>query len=145
IADELGAAAAATRARWARGRRDLLGAQISTIHAFSARVLRENPLEAGVDPRAVVLDEHESRTYVESTVEAALLAHLRAGDGAARELVLRAGLAGGPSGGAVGLVADFLARLGRTGRGGAWPVAATARPAGRATGAGEARRAAVAR
>ena len=110
IADELGAADAATRAHWARVRRDLLGAQISTIHAFSARVLRENQLEAGVDPRAVVLDEHESRTYVESTVEAALLSRLRAGDGAARELVLREGLAGGRSGGAVELVADFLAR-----------------------------------
>ncbi|TMB48170.1 MAG: hypothetical protein E6J60_15010, partial [Deltaproteobacteria bacterium] len=145
IADELGGADAATRAHWARVRRDLLGAQISTIHAFSARVLRENPLEAGVDPRAVVLDEHESRTYVESTVEAALLAHLRAGDGAARELVLRAGLAGGPSGGAVGLVADFLARLGRTGRDGAWLVAATARQAERVPEASEALRAAVAR
>jgi len=126
-------------------RRDLLGAQISTIHAFSARVLRENPLEAGVDPRAVVLDEHESRTYVESTVEAALLAHLRAGDAAARDLVLRAGLAGGPSGGAVGLVADFLARLGRTGRDGAWLAAATARQAERAPEASEALHAAVAR
>src|SRR5439155_162232 len=110
LADELAAADAATRAHWARVRRDLLGAQISTIHAFSARVLRENPLEAGVDPRAVVLDEHESRTYVESAVEAALLAHLRAGDAAARELVLREGLAGGRNGGAVGLVADLLAR-----------------------------------
>jgi len=132
IAEQLGAADAATRAHWARVRRDLLGAQISTIHAFSARVLRENPLEAGVDPRAIVLDEHESRTYVESAVEAALLAHLRAGDAAARELVLREGLAGGRSGGAVGLVADFLARLGRTGRDGAWLVAATARQAERA-------------
>src|SRR5439155_1114643 len=114
ITDQLGAADAATRARWARVRRDLLGAQISTIHAFSARVLRENPLEAGVDPRAVVLDEHESRTYVESTVEAALLAHLRAGDAAARDLVLRAGLAGGPTGGALGLrpLRELLARAG---------------------------------
>src|SRR5207245_5267098 len=114
-------------------------------HASSARVRRENPLEAGVDPRAVVLDEHESRTYVESTVEAALLARLRAGDGGARELVLRAGLAGGPSGGAVGLVADFLARLGRTGRDGAWLVAATARQAERAPETAAALAAAVAR
>src|SRR5438034_881763 len=145
IAEEVESADAAARAHWGRVRRDLLGAQISTIHAFSARVLRENPLEVGVDPRAVVLDEHESRSYVESTVEVALLAHLRAGDGAARELVLRAGLAGGPSGGAVGLVADFLARLGRTGRDGAWLVAATARQAERAPEASEALRAAVAR
>jgi len=145
IAEEVESADKAARAHWGRVRRDLLGAQISTIHAFSARVLRENPLEAGVDPRAVVLDEHESRSYVESTVEVALLARLRAGDAAARELVLRAGLAGGASGGAVGLVADFLARLGRTGRDGAWLVAATARQAERAPEAARALGAAAAR
>src|SRR5438552_1789647 len=145
IAEEIESADAATRAHWGRVRRDLLGAQISTIHAFSARVLRENPLEAGVDPGAVVLDEHESRSYVESTVEVALLARLRAGDAAARELVLRAGLAGGASGGAVGLVADFLARLGRTGRDGAWLGAATARQAEQAPEAARALGAAAAR
>src|SRR5438132_1358929 len=47
--------------------------------------------------------------------------------------------------GAVGLVADFLARLGRTGRDGAWLVAATARQAERAPEASEALHAAVAR
>src|SRR5207247_9447868 len=51
----------------------------------------------------------------------------------------------GPSGGAVGLVADFLARLGRTGRDGAWLMAATARQAERAAEASEALRAAAAR
>src|SRR5213079_3417662 len=123
IADELGAAGAATRAHWARVRRDLLGAQISTIHAFSARVLRENPLEAGVDPRAAVLDEHESRTYVESAVEAALLAHLRAGDAAAREAAsaLRAA--------AARLVAAVEARLAQAGRGKGTQALAEAWPA----------------
>ncbi|HYY06221.1 MAG TPA: UvrD-helicase domain-containing protein, partial [Candidatus Limnocylindria bacterium] len=144
VAEQL-ARAGAARAHWGRVRRNLLGAQISTIHAFAARVLRENPIETGVDPRAVVLDEHESRTWVESAVEAALLARLRAGDAGARELVLREGLAGGRSGGAVGLVADFLARLGRTGRDGAWLVAATARQAERAPDARETLRAAAAR
>src|ERR1051326_4256016 len=65
VAAERPAATDATRAHWTRVRRELLGAQISTIHAFCARILRENPLEAVVDPRAVVLDQHESRTYVE--------------------------------------------------------------------------------
>src|SRR5207247_8847256 len=55
------------------------------------------------------------------------------------------GLAGGRNGGAVGLVADFLARLGRTGRDGAWLVAATARQAERAPEAASALRAAAAR
>ena len=134
LAAELDGATAATRPTWLRLRRELLGAQISTIHAFCARLLRENPLEAGVDPDAGVLDEHESRAYVEAAVETALLARLRAGDRAAQEIVLRAGLAGGRTGGAVVMLADFLAWLGRTGRDGAWLVAATARQAERVPG-----------
>ena len=126
VAAELAAADERTRPHWLRIQRDLLGAQISTIHAFCARVLRENPLEAGVDPEAVVLDEHETRTYVETVVEAALLGRLRGGDRGARDLVLRRNLAGGRTGGAVGVVTDLLARLARSGRDGRWLVAATA-------------------
>src|SRR5256885_1679568 len=141
IAEEVESADAAACAHWGRVRRDLLGAQISTIHAFSARVLRENPLEARVDPRAVVLDEHESRTYVESAVEAALLAHLRAGDAAARELVLREGLAGGRHGGAPGLGAGLLAPPGRPRPRRARPGGAAARQGGRGPRAAAAPRA----
>jgi len=126
VAAELAGADERTRPHWTRVQRELLGAQISTIHAFCARVLRENPLEAGVDPEAVVLDEHETRTYVESVVEAALLVRLRGGDPGARELLLRRNLAGGRTGGAVGVVTDLLARLVRSGRDGRWLVAATA-------------------
>jgi ATP-dependent helicase/nuclease subunit A len=125
LGTEIEAARGADRARWIRLRRDLLGAQISTIHAFCARVLRENPIEAGIDPRAAVLDEHETRAYLENAVESELLARLRAGDLGARELVLRFNFAGGRNGGAVGLVTDFLARLGRTGHDAAWLVSAT--------------------
>ena len=131
IRDVVGATSAAApeavRPHWTKVQRELLGAQISTIHALCARVLRENPLEAAVDPRALLLDEHESRAYVETTVENVLLARLRAGDLAAREVVLRRGLSGGRTGGAVGLCADFLARLGRTGRDARWLAAARAR------------------
>jgi len=132
VANELAHAPEADGARWQRIRRELLGAQISTIHAFCARVLRENPLEADVDPRAAVLDEHESRAYIEAAVETALLARLRAGDPAAREVVLRWGLAGGRTGGAVGRLADFLAWLARAGLDGRWLVDATAAQAARA-------------
>ncbi|HJQ83293.1 MAG TPA: UvrD-helicase domain-containing protein [Candidatus Binatia bacterium] len=132
VAGELARAEAPLRPHWLRVRRELLGAQISTIHAFCARVLRENPLEAGVDPRATVLDDHESRTWIETAVETALLGRLRAGDVAARELVLRRGLSGGRTGGAVGLCADFLATLARMGRDADWLVAVTAAQADRA-------------
>jgi ATP-dependent helicase/nuclease subunit A len=121
VAAERERATGPARRRWDVIRRDLLGAQISTIHAFCARVLRENPLEAGIDPEAVVLDEHESRAYLETAVEEELVARVRAGDPAARALVLRHGLRSGrflP--GAVVLLGRFLAWLGTTGRDAAW-------------------------
>jgi ATP-dependent helicase/nuclease subunit A len=145
VSDELARASAALRPHWARVQRDLLGAQVGTIHAFCARLLRENPLEAGVDPRATVLDEHESRAFVETAVEEALVARVRAGDRAARELVLRRELAGGRTGGAVGVCADFLAKLARTGRDAAWLEAATAAQAACAPDAAHALRDAATR
>src|SRR6185503_1229442 len=81
--------------------------------------------------------------YLESAVEAELLARLRAGDGGARDLVLRFGLTGGRTGAAVGLVTDFLARLGRTGRDAALLVEATASQAAATSDAGATLRAAA--
>ena len=40
--------------------RELETAWISTIHGFCARVLRENAIAAGIDPRFSVLDAHEA-------------------------------------------------------------------------------------
>ncbi len=145
FAVELERASGPARQRWERVRDGLLGAQISTIHAFCARIVRENPLETGIDPGAAILDEHESRSYVEGVVEAELTARLRAGEPAARDLVLRHGLSGGRRGGAVGLCVGFLARLGIMGRDGAWLAAAMARQEAGAPAAEAAIRAAVAR
>ncbi|HLD55986.1 MAG TPA: UvrD-helicase domain-containing protein, partial [Candidatus Omnitrophota bacterium] len=41
-------------------RRELENAYIGTIHSFCARVLREHPIEAGVDPDFRVLEEDEA-------------------------------------------------------------------------------------
>ena len=41
---------------------DLPAARISTIHAFCAALLREFPLEAGVDPTFSVLEEVDAET-----------------------------------------------------------------------------------
>ncbi|MDP3921685.1 MAG: UvrD-helicase domain-containing protein [Candidatus Omnitrophota bacterium] len=49
-----------TRLGLEAARRDLESAYISTIHAFAARLLREHPLEAGVDPEFRVLESEES-------------------------------------------------------------------------------------
>src|SRR5262249_25594574 len=43
--------------RWARHLRGLESAQVSTIHAFCAALLRQHAVEAGVDPRFEVLED----------------------------------------------------------------------------------------
>jgi ATP-dependent helicase/nuclease subunit A len=45
---------------WRRVLTGLSNAPISTIHAFCAGLLKENPLEAGVDPHFTIWDEDES-------------------------------------------------------------------------------------
>ena len=51
------AADPALRARAEAVRRDLDSAEVSTIHSFCARLLRERPVEAGVDPEFVTPEE----------------------------------------------------------------------------------------
>ncbi len=43
--------------KWRRFYRDLERANISTIHGFCAKILRENPMEAKIDPYFEVLDD----------------------------------------------------------------------------------------
>jgi ATP-dependent helicase/nuclease subunit A len=144
LAREAASAPPAERVRWERARRELLGAQISTIHAFCHRVVRENPIESEIDPAAVLRDEHESRLWLETAVEEALTARLRAGDAGARLLVGRFGLRSRRGGGAVGHCVRLLGWLGATGRVPAWVVEATARQSGAAAAASEAELAAAA-
>jgi len=47
-------------ASWRRILTGIANAPISTIHAFCATLLKENPLEAGVDPHFAIWDEEES-------------------------------------------------------------------------------------
>ena len=61
-AAEGAAAIAADRHRWLdEAIAHLEEAQVSTIHAFCADLLRERPVEAGVDPRFEVLDDREAQ------------------------------------------------------------------------------------
>ncbi|MHB1046528.1 MAG: UvrD-helicase domain-containing protein [Thermoanaerobaculia bacterium] len=53
------------RERALRARRDLDGAEVTTIHSFCARLLRERPVEAGVDPDFVVPEEGVARELFE--------------------------------------------------------------------------------
>ena len=60
------------RKRWLGYKRTLDGAVITTIHVFCARLLREFPVEAGVDPQFLLLDEHRAAMLLEVVVEEAL-------------------------------------------------------------------------
>lgn len=69
------------RARWLRVRDRVGEIAISTIDAFCLSLLREFPLEAGLDPSFQVADETEVARFVERTLDEAL----RAARGRARE------------------------------------------------------------
>ena len=54
---------------WQEAWRKLFGANITTIHSFCARVLRENPVEAGIDPGFGVLDDQETQVLLERVIK----------------------------------------------------------------------------
>jgi ATP-dependent helicase/nuclease subunit A len=69
----------AERPRWLNYKRTLDGAVITTIHGFCARLLREFPVEAHVDPQFLLLDEHRAAMLLESVVEEVLTEFISAG------------------------------------------------------------------
>src|SRR5688572_30708894 len=60
------------RKHWLNYKRTLDGAVITTIHGFCARLLREFPVEARVDPQFTLLDEHRAAMLLEGVVEEVL-------------------------------------------------------------------------
>ncbi len=56
--------------------KQLDSAPITTIHSFCARLLRENPAQAGVDPSFTVLEEAKAEELLQGCLEDALLAAL---------------------------------------------------------------------
>jgi len=75
----LQSATADERKRWLHYKRTLDGAVITTIHGFCARLLREFPVEARVDPQFLLLDEHRAAMLLESVVEETLTEFISAG------------------------------------------------------------------
>jgi len=63
----LGEKDAAARARLDAALEHLERAFIGTIHSFSSRLLRERPVEAGIDPEFRELDETEDRVLLEDS------------------------------------------------------------------------------
>ena len=67
------------RKHWLDYKRTLDGAVITTIHGFCARLLREFPVEARVDPQFLLLDEHRAAMLLESVVEQTLTEFISSG------------------------------------------------------------------
>jgi len=79
------------RRRWLAYKRTLDGAVITTIHGFCARLLREFPVEAGIDPQFLLLDEHRAAMLLESMVEEVLTEFISSGHVAISRLTLGVG------------------------------------------------------
>jgi ATP-dependent helicase/nuclease subunit A len=77
-AAELAAADDGSAARWRAVLGELEYAPIGTFHSFCARVLRENPVEAGLDPNFAVLDEAETALLTEKALAEVFAAGLAA-------------------------------------------------------------------
>ncbi|MBF0634458.1 MAG: UvrD-helicase domain-containing protein, partial [Nitrospinae bacterium] len=74
-----------------RQRQALQTAYISTVHSFCARLLKENPLTARVDPAFAVIDEWEAAELLERSTKNVTLNRLRAGDKGTERLTLMLG------------------------------------------------------
>ena len=79
------------RAKWMRHKRTLDGAIITTIHGFCARLLREFPVEADIDPQFALLDAHQSAMLEEAVVEETLTEFISANHKAITELAAGVG------------------------------------------------------
>ena len=89
----LWSAAPIERAKWMRHKRTLDGAIITTIHGFCARLLREFPVEADIDPQFALLDAHQSSMLEEAVAEESLTEFINANHQAITELAAAVGRA----------------------------------------------------
>ncbi|HTQ25558.1 MAG TPA: UvrD-helicase domain-containing protein, partial [Candidatus Binataceae bacterium] len=112
---------AVRRAALVRARRTLGLARISTIHAFCARLLREFPIEAGVDPGFEVLDEYQSVTFLQGRCCELLADAVRKQEPGAIRLVGARGLYGFKNrNGAIGIVLQAIGESARLGKSPRW-------------------------
>ncbi len=99
-------------AHWRRVQRDLGSMVMSTFHGFCAQILREYPVEAGIEPGFTLADELVASTLLAETIENVVYERLARGDGAClrtlRALPVRQGAYGEAL---VKLVSRVLKRL----------------------------------
>lgn len=62
--------------KWKRYYRDMEKANISTIHSFCGNILRENPVEAGIDPMFEVMEEYSSKELLVKSIDKVLSGYI---------------------------------------------------------------------
>lgn len=73
--------------QWRQRKRWLEAAPISTIHGFCARLLREFPLEANVDPYFTMLDDYTAAAMLDLAAQQAVTGAIDKGNSLVAELV----------------------------------------------------------
>lgn len=79
---------------WHKQLESLNRAQISTIHGLCSRILRENPVEACLDPAFVVAEEFDSVEFLENCLDRYLRRELQQQNAAISKLVVVYGISG---------------------------------------------------
>ncbi|MDU2066647.1 MAG: UvrD-helicase domain-containing protein [Sporomusaceae bacterium] len=74
LIEELAASDGEERAYWNTQKSRLEYAPISTFHSLCGRILRENPVEACLDPNFSVMEDSENKVLLQKTVETVILA-----------------------------------------------------------------------
>ncbi|NLY85106.1 MAG: UvrD-helicase domain-containing protein [Tissierellia bacterium] len=59
--------------KWRKYYRDLEKANISTIHSFCAKILRECPVEANIDPHFEMLEDYQSMKVLKESIKEVLI------------------------------------------------------------------------
>lgn len=65
---------------WKQQLESLERAQINTMHSFCGRVLRENPVEAGIDPGFITLEDFDNEDFIANGIKSFLRTQLKNGD-----------------------------------------------------------------
>ena len=65
---------------WKQQLESLERAQINTMHSFCGRVLRENPVEAGIDPSFITLEDFDNDDFIHNGIKSFLRQQLKQGN-----------------------------------------------------------------
>ena len=79
---------------WEERLRGLERAHIKTIHSFCAGILRENPVEAVIDPGFAILDSYEASEILEQIVHQVVMEGLASRDPVVEKLIYDYGFSG---------------------------------------------------